>query len=244
MNRAPSPTQENLGRYQPPPDSGLAIIYQDDALLVVEKPSGLLSVPGRGEAKQDSLARRVQARFPDAMIVHRLDMCTSGVMVLARGAETHRALNRLFQQREIGKRYIAIVHGRLDPQSGTIRLPLITDWPNRPKQKVDHDIGKPSITHYRLLDYCPDSDSSQVELIPETGRSHQLRVHMLALGHVILGDNLYADSACREKSPRLLLHACELSLRHPVTGEPMRFQSPTPFQHCINAETGRPKILP
>ncbi|PLX60675.1 pseudouridine synthase [Sedimenticola selenatireducens] len=221
--------QADLGKYQPPPDAGLDIIYQDDALLILDKPSGLLSVPGRGEEKQDSLALRVQARIHDAMIVHRLDMATSGIMVMARGREMHRALNRLFQQRESGKRYIAIVDGRLDPPAGTIRLPLITDWPNRPRQKVDHETGKPSITHYRLLSYQPEKECSRVELVPETGRSHQLRVHMLAIGHVIIGDNLYADPACRQQSPRLLLHACELSLLHPLSGKPMRFQSEPPF---------------
>lgn len=219
----------DLGKYQPPADAGLDIIYQDEALLILEKPSGLLSVPGRGEEKQDSLALRVQARIPDAMIVHRLDMATSGIMVMARGRDMHRTLNRRFQQREIGKRYIAIVDGRPDPPSGTIRLPLITDWPNRPRQKVDHDIGKPSITHYRLLSYQPENHCSRVELIPETGRSHQLRVHMLAIGHVIVGDSLYATPECRQQSPRLLLHACELSLRHPLSGAPMRFQSEPPF---------------
>ncbi len=217
------------GPYQPPPDTGLDIIYQDEALLILNKPSGLLSVPGRGADKQDSLALRVQARIADAMIVHRLDMDTSGIMIMARGAEMHRTLNRLFQQREIGKRYIAVVAGRLEPPVGTIRLPLITDWPNRPRQKVDHHLGKPSVTHYRLLRYQPDQACSRVELIPETGRSHQLRVHMLALGHVILGDNLYADAKNRQRAPRLLLHASELSLRHPLSGEPLRFESEPPF---------------
>jgi tRNA pseudouridine32 synthase/23S rRNA pseudouridine746 synthase len=219
----------DIGSYHPPADTGLEILYQDQALLVLNKPSGLLSVPGRGEEKQDSLARRVQARIADALTVHRLDMCTSGVMVMARGSEMHRALNRMFQQREIGKRYIARVDGRLDPPCGTIRLPLITDWPNRPRQRIDHEVGKPSITHYRRLEYQPESDSSRVELIPETGRSHQLRVHMLALGHVILGDNLYADPANRERAPRLQLHAAELSFVHPQTRECMNFHSPAPF---------------
>lgn len=217
------------GSYQPPPDTGLDVIYQDEALLILNKPSGLLSVPGRGPEKQDSLALRVRARIPDAMIVHRLDMCTSGIMVMARGPEMHRALNRLFQQREVGKRYVAVVAGRLDPPAGTIRLPLITDWPHRPRQKVDHAIGKPSVTHYRLLSYQPERDCSRVELIPETGRSHQLRVHMLATGHVILGDNLYADPHARQRAPRLLLHACELSFRHPLSGEALRFRSAPPF---------------
>ena len=221
--------QENLGPYQPPADTGLEILYQDDALLILNKPSGLLSVPGRGEDKQDSLALRVQARFPEAMAVHRLDMSTSGIMVMARGCEMHRTLNRMFQQRIIGKRYVAIVNGRLDPPSGTIQLPLITDWPNRPKQKVDHEIGKPSITHYQLLTYHAENDSSRVELIPETGRSHQLRVHMLSIGHVILGDNLYADEINLGKSKRLLLHASELTLPHPISQEQVTFHSEPPF---------------
>ncbi len=218
-----------FGSYLPPPDNGLEIIHQDAALLILNKPSGLLSVPGRGVEKQDSLALRVQARIPDALVVHRLDLCTSGIMVMARGKAMHRTLNRMFQQREIGKRYVAVVNGRLAPPCGTIRLPLIADWPNRPRQKVDHAIGKPAITHYRLLNYRPGDDSSRVELIPETGRSHQLRVHMLAIGHVILGDNLYADPESRRKAPRLLLHACELSLRHPLTQQPVTYRSEAPF---------------
>ncbi|WP_428608895.1 pseudouridine synthase [Sedimenticola sp.] len=219
----------NFDHYQPPADEGLDILYQDEALLVLNKPSGLLSVPGRGAAKQDSLALRVQARFADAMVVHRLDMCTSGIILMARGPAMHRTLNRMFQQREVDKRYTAVVNGQLDPPAGTIRLPLITDWPNRPRQKVDHEIGKPSVTRYRLLRYQPENDCSRVELIPETGRSHQLRVHMLAIGHVILGDNLYATGNSLNGSSRLLLHACELSLRHPLTQQRVIFQSDPPF---------------
>jgi tRNA pseudouridine32 synthase/23S rRNA pseudouridine746 synthase len=218
-----------LGEYVPPADTGLDIIYQDDAILIVNKPSGLLSVPGRVEEKRDSLATRVQSRIADAMIVHRLDMGTSGLMVMARGMEMHRILNRMFQERQIDKRYQAIVNGRVDPPEGTIDLPLITDWPNRPLQKVDHEIGKPSITHFQLLAYTPEKHYSLVELIPETGRSHQLRVHMLAIGHVILGDNLYGDAISQNKADRLQLHATELAFEHPITHEHIAFHSSPPF---------------
>ncbi|TVO76786.1 RluA family pseudouridine synthase [Sedimenticola selenatireducens] len=218
-----------LGDYTPPVDSGLDIIYQDDAILIVNKPSGLLSVPGRGEEKRDSLATRVQSRIADAMIVHRLDMCTSGIMVMARGREMHRVLNRMFQERRIDKRYRALVDGKIDPPEGTINLPLITDWPNRPLQKVDHEMGKPSITHFRLLSYTTENNSSLVELIPETGRSHQLRVHMLAIGHAILGDNLYGDATSQNKADRLQLHATELAFEHPMTHARMTFRSTPPF---------------
>ncbi|MCW8891340.1 MAG: pseudouridine synthase [Sedimenticola sp.] len=221
--------QEQLGAYNPPADTGLDILYQDEAILLVNKPSGLLSVPGRGEDKQDSLASRVQAEIPDAMIVHRLDMCTSGIMLMARGEGVHRALNRLFQERKISKRYIARVAGQLDPAEGIIDLPLITDWPNRPRQKVDHTMGKPSITRYRLIAYDPESDSSRVELIPETGRSHQLRVHMLAIGHPILGDNLYGGPDNQARAERLQLHAVELGFVHPLSGLRQQFESDCPF---------------
>lgn len=215
--------------YHPPPDTGLEIIHLDDHLLVLNKPSGLLSVPGRGEAKQDSLALRVQAEYPEARVVHRLDMATSGLMIMARGPEMERRLQRLFERRAIEKQYQAVVNGRLDPASGSIRLPLITDWPNRPRQRVDHELGKPALTHYRLLEYHPESDSSRVELRPETGRSHQLRVHMLAIGHVILGDGLYAEPGLREKAPRLLLHASDLRFTHPARDFELELHSPVPF---------------
>jgi len=215
--------------YHPPPDTGLEIIHLDDSLLALNKPSGLLSVPGRGEGKQDSLALRVQAEYPEARVVHRLDMSTSGLMIMARGPEMERRLQRLFEQRAIEKQYQAIVNGRLDPSAGSIRLPLIADWPNRPRQRVDHELGKPALTHYRLLEYRPESDSSRVELRPETGRSHQLRVHMLAIGHVILGDGLYASPELRSKAPRLLLHANALRFTHPATGRSIGLYSPVPF---------------
>lgn len=183
---------------------GFELIHAAADFLVVNKASGLLSVPGRGPDKQDCLIHRVQAQYPDALAVHRLDMSTSGLLLLARNREMHRELSRLFEQRKVSKRYIAIVAGRLAEDCGAIDLPLICDWPNRPRQKVDFALGKPSQTTYRLLAYDPERDCSRVELTPLTGRSHQLRVHMQSLGHPILGDELYGIET---SAPRLLLHA-------------------------------------
>lgn len=212
-----------LNDYQPPRDSGLALLYCDEALLVVDKPSGLLSVPGRGDDKQDCLWSRVQRDYPEALIVHRLDMETSGVMVLARNKAMHRQLSLLFQNREVTKRYIAVVDGRIADAAGVIDLPLICDWPNRPRQIVDHQQGKPSMTYYKVLWRDVEQDITRVELQPETGRSHQLRVHLQSLGHPILGDRLYASPAQQAKAPRLLLHALSLAFVHPLSGEPLRF---------------------
>ena len=208
---------------------GFVLIHADDALLVVDKPSGLLSVPGRGADKQDCLIGRIQMDYPDALIVHRLDFDTSGLLVVARGKAVHRELSICFAQRAVAKRYVAVVAGRLAPASGEVDLPLIVDWPNRPLHKVDFAAGKPSLTRYRVLAYDGENDSSRVELIPETGRTHQLRVHMQALGHVILGDPLYADSPQRSRAERLLLHAETLAFSHPATGEALSFSSPAPF---------------
>lgn len=206
-----------------------SLIYADPALLVVNKPSGLLSVPGRGEDKQDCLIHRVQRAYPDALIVHRLDCDTSGLIVVARGKAMHRSLSLMFQERQVDKRYVAIVDGRPEPARGKVELPLLVDWPNRPLHKVDFEHGKPSLTRYRVLRHDPLTDSSRVALVPETGRTHQLRVHMQAIGHVILGDALYADPVARAKAPRLLLHAEFLAFRHPVTGEAVEFECPPEF---------------
>ncbi|WP_153108888.1 RluA family pseudouridine synthase [Propionivibrio limicola] len=205
------------------------VIHADRFLLVVSKPSRLLSVPGRGEEKQDCLISRVQAEFPDALIVHRLDYDTSGLLVLARGKETHRQLSILFQERKVSKRYVAIVDGHLQQEMGEVRLPLIVDWPNRPLHKVDFEIGKPSLTYFRRLSYDPASDCTRVELTPETGRTHQLRVHMQALGHPIIGDPLYAGPPAKAKADRLLLHAEFLAFDHPVHGKPLSFLCPPSF---------------
>lgn len=203
------------------------VLYEDEAILVVEKPSGLLSVPGRGPENQVSLISKVQKIHPDALIVHRLDMPTSGLMVLARSPEVHRALSMAFAAREVSKRYEALVAGRVEKDVGEVDLPLITDWPNRPRQMVDHQIGKPSKTLYEVL--SRHEDHTRVSLVPVTGRSHQLRVHMMALGHPILGDLFYAPEDVCAKSERLLLHACDLGFDHPVTGKKMRFCSQVPF---------------
>lgn len=225
----PGPKLNHVQTYSPPPDHGLALIYQDDALLVLNKPSGLLSVPGRGPHKQDSLLTRVRNRFPDAECVHRLDMETSGLMVIALGKAVQRALNKLFQQRRVRKHYIAVVDGHVDPPAGEIHLPLVCDWPNRPLQKVDHTLGKPSTTRFRVLHHDPLKQTTRVGLQPETGRSHQLRVHMQALGHSILGDRLYASVQVGGKAPRLLLHASALAFPHPSGGHATSFYCQAPF---------------
>lgn len=215
--------------YNPPSDTGLELIHQDAALLVLNKPSGLLSVPGRGADKQDSLLTRARNRFADAECVHRLDMETSGLMLLARGKQAQRALNRLFQQRRIDKQYVAVVDGKVEPRVGEIQLPLRCDWPNRPRQKVDFAQGKASLTRFSVLSHDADHYTSRVALQPKTGRSHQLRVHMQSLGHSILGDRLYASPETRRRAPRLLLHANALAFCHPLTGRQSHFYSHAPF---------------
>lgn len=205
----------------------LRFLHIDEQILAVDKPHGLLSVPGKGPAGEDCLIRRVQTEYADALIVHRLDMATSGVMVIARGAEAHRTLSKAFADRLTDKAYVAVVAGEMATDAGEIDLPLVTDWPNRPKQIVDHKIGKPSLTRYHVL--ARGEGTTRVALEPVTGRSHQLRVHMLALGHPIVGDALYAPAEIVALSPRLLLHAKRLEVPHPVTGERMAFVSPAPF---------------
>ena len=212
-------------------DSGkdFTLIHIDRSLIVVDKPTRLLSVPGRGPDKQDCLVARLQIEFPDALIVHRLDYDTSGLIVLARGKAMHRELSILFQERKVGKRYVAVVDGKPSPDSGEVNLPLIVDWPNRPLHKVDFEIGKPALTLYQVLGYDTGQDCSRVALTPETGRTHQLRVHMQSLGHPILGDPLYADEKTRAKSDRLLLHAEHLAFTHPATGKVLSFTCDAPF---------------
>lgn len=195
-------------------------------MLVLNKPAGLLAVPGRGADKLDSLATRVQAEFPDALVVHRLDMATSGLMLFALGEQMQRKLSAMFRERGMEKRYVAVVAGRLENVTGEIDLPLSRDWPNRPKQRVNVAEGKPSLTRYRLLSYDMATDSSRVELEPVTGRTHQLRVHLAAIVHPILGDALYGDIS---SAPRLLLHASALSFVHPHSGELLCCESDPDF---------------
>ena len=207
----------------------LAVVHDDAACVVVVKPAGLLSVPGRGEHLHDCVASRVQAMLSDALVVHRLDMATSGLMLFARGAAAQRALSIAFAAREVHKRYVAVVEGLIEHDSGEIDLPLMADWPNRPKQKADREHGKPSLTHYRVLARDESAGTTRVELEPVTGRAHQLRVHLLGLGHPILGDALYAPPEVQARTDRLLLHASALRFAHPTSGAPMQFESAAPF---------------
>ncbi|ENA1753685.1 bifunctional tRNA pseudouridine(32) synthase/23S rRNA pseudouridine(746) synthase RluA [Yersinia ruckeri] len=214
--------------YNPPRDPWLHILYQDLHIMVVNKPSGLLSVPGRAPENKDSIMTRIQADFPTAESVHRLDMATSGVMVVALTKAAERELKRQFREREPKKSYIARVWGHLEQDEGLIDLPLICDWPNRPKQKICYETGKSAQTEYQVL--CRDADgSTRVKLSPITGRSHQLRVHMLAMGHPILGDGFYAHPEAKAMASRLQLHAQELCITHPEFGTPMHFRSEADF---------------
>lgn len=217
--------------YQPPMSPYLDILYQDDDMVVLNKPSGLLSVPGKAKEHFDSLMLRVQSVWPQSGIVHRLDMMTSGVLVMAMHKQSLRELNKAFADRKTDKYYIAVVSGHIKDDSGSIDLPLTCDWPNRPKQMVCYDNGKPSLTHYQVIarEQQNGHDVTRVKLTPITGRSHQLRVHMKSLGHPILGDRLYAPDEVIAQSPRLLLHAEQLSLSHPITKAPLSFVNKAPF---------------
>jgi len=218
--------------YQPPINPYIDILYQDEDMVVINKASGILSVPGRLPEHQDCLQNRVQRILPTATIVHRLDMATSGVLIMALNKPAHVAISRQFEKRQTKKSYIARVFGEVKESQGSVDLPLICDWPNRPKQKVDHEHGKQSLTHYRVLSYeklTSKNMSTLIELTPVTGRSHQLRVHMLALGHPILGDRLYAHEQALSMSSRMLLHAQTHSITHPTTGELINFISPFSF---------------
>lgn len=216
----------------------LDVVFVDDHLVILNKPSGLLSVPGRGEDKQDCLIARAQSQWPEALTVHRLDMATSGLMVIARGPETQRKLSHAFEIREVSKSYEAIVSGVLQAQVTDsadsaerwqdIQMPLLIDWPNRPKSKVDWEHGKPSHTQWRVMGSAL-GNATRVELKPITGRTHQLRLHMMAIGHAILGDALYAPPEVQAQSSRLLLHARILRFKHPVTAKWMVFESKVPF---------------
>ncbi|GHE81591.1 bifunctional tRNA pseudouridine(32) synthase/23S rRNA pseudouridine(746) synthase RluA [Thalassotalea profundi] len=213
--------------YQPPMSPYLDIIYQDSDIVVLNKSSGLLTVPGRLDEHKDCLQHRVQRVLPTATIVHRLDMATSGIIIMALNKPAHVEISRQFEKRLTEKSYIARVYGKLKNQTGTVDKPLICDWPNRPMQKVDEEHGKKALTHYKVLEYS--EESTLVQLIPVTGRSHQLRVHMLSLGHPILGDRLYAHEKALTISPRLQLHAYVLTLLHPKSQEKMTFKVDCPF---------------
>jgi len=209
-----------------PPNTPLELIHEDHELLVVNKPAGLLSVPGKGDHLKDCLISRLQAAFPEALLVHRLDMDTSGVIVFARTPAAQRHLGLQFEKRMMKKSYLALVWGQVDGKEGVIDLPLIVDWPNRPLQKVCHETGRAAVTEWKVLRH--DEISTRMRLFPQTGRSHQLRVHLRELGHPILGDPFYATGPARD-FPRLMLHAETLRLRHPDGGRGMTFRAKNPF---------------
>ncbi|MDR0805672.1 MAG: bifunctional tRNA pseudouridine(32) synthase/23S rRNA pseudouridine(746) synthase RluA [Enterobacteriaceae bacterium] len=209
--------------YNPPTEPYLYILYQDEHIMVVNKPSGLLSVPGKAPEHHDSIMARIQRDYPSAESVHRLDMATSGVIVVALTKAAERELKRQFRERETKKTYIARVWGHLEKDEGLVDLPLICDWPNRPKQKVCYETGKSAQTEYQVISR-DDDGSTRVKLMPVTGRSHQLRVHMLAIGHPILGDKFYAHPEAKAMADRLQLHAQELSITHPAFGTVMTFR--------------------
>lgn len=209
-----------------PPDDPLDIIHMDHEILVVNKPSGLLSVPGKGDHLADCLIARLQAAFPEVLLVHRLDRDTSGVMVFALTPHAQRHLGLQFEKRQVKKTYVARVWGDVQEDTGTVDLPLIVDWPNRPRQHVDFEKGKPAVTDWKVLKR--EGATTRMRLFPQTGRSHQLRVHMLELGHPICGDPFYAEGPARD-FPRLMLHAESLRFRHPDGGKGMNFRAKVPF---------------
>ena len=211
--------------YDPPQDP-LVILHDDHQVLLVDKPSGLLSVPGKGEHLADCLMARVQKVFPTALLVHRLDRDTSGVMIFALTPHAQRHLGLQFEKRQTKKTYVARVWGEMAEKTGTVDLPLIVDWPNRPRQMVDHENGKQAVTDWRVM--RTKDNETRVKLMPRTGRSHQLRVHMQALGHPILGDPFYAEGAAQDY-PRLMLHSETLQFRHPDGGQGMRITAKCPF---------------
>lgn len=207
----------------------IRVLYADQSLLIVDKPHLLLSVPGRHPLNHDSLVTRLETQFPGVAAAHRLDLDTSGLLVVPRTKTALSHLNRQFQNRSIQKTYLALVYGSVEKDRGEIDLPLIADWENRPKQKICHETGKPSLTQFRVI--ARHAAHSLVELKPITGRSHQLRLHMMALGHPILGCDMYAHPKALAAAPRLLLHACQLEIEHPQSGGRLRAFSPAPFDH-------------
>ncbi len=209
------------------PYSVIDVIYQDEHLIAVNKPSGVLSVPGL--VCEDNLLDRVLKHFPNSRTVHRLDMSTSGLLLFAQSYPAQKALNQLFARGHIKKCYKALVAGLVEADAGEIHLPLIADWPNRPRQKIDWQVGKQSHTFFRTLKRCPQTQSTLLDLFPITGRSHQLRLHCLGLGHPILGDQLYNLEQSHQKAPRLMLHAEHISLQHPITAEPLTISCPNEF---------------
>ena len=203
----------------------LKVLHEDETLLVVDKPAGMLSVPGLREGLHNNVTTRVQALFSDARVVHRLDQATSGLMLFARGAVMQRLLSMAFEERQVEKHYVAIVMGQLTGETGAVDLPLLADWPNRPRQRVDLRCGKPALTHWQVL--ARGVDTTRLALQPITGRTHQLRVHLQAIGHPIVGDALYAPDP--QGHARLLLHASRIVFMHPLRRQPCAHSSAPPF---------------
>ena len=208
-----------------PPGGPIAVVHRDDHLLVVSKPAGLLSVPGRGDGLSDCLIARLAVDHPEVLLCHRLDRDTSGIMVFALTKEAQRRMGRAFETRRVAKRYAARVAGEVAEASGVVDLPLVVDWPNRPLQHVDHARGKRAVTEWRRE--AVEDGTTRMRLVPRTGRSHQLRVHMQQIGHPILGDPFYSGDP--ERWPRMMLHAEGLKFEHPATGAVMRLSVPAPF---------------
>lgn len=231
INNQNTATHHVLQHYEPPQHPFIDVLHVDNDLLVLNKQSGLLSVAGKHPDHADCLESRAAATYDDTFLVHRLDMETSGVFIMARNKQAQGHLGQQFATRQTQKTYIARVAGVPKVAEGTIDLPLICDWPNRPKQMVDHTLGKKAVTHWRILEIESKADIpiSRIELTPETGRSHQLRVHMLALGHVIIGDRLYGTPQTQACAARLQLHAYRLTVTHPASGERQTFEAPLPF---------------
>lgn len=205
------------------------IVLADEHLIVIDKASGLLSVPGRDINNRDCVVSRLQENYGQILVVHRLDFDTSGLLVLARDAKTQSEISKQFQARTVEKIYEALVWGIVENDEGEINLPLALDWPNRPLHKVDFDTGKPSLTHYRVLERDAEKNTTRLALFPVTGRSHQLRVHLLAIGHPILGCPLYAPAEALRAADRLTLHARLLEFTHPMTGARLRLEAAVPF---------------
>jgi len=216
--------------YRPPTDPWIDIVYEDDRLILCNKPSGLLTVPGKDPSLADCLEVRVQARYPQypaAKVVHRLDKDTSGLLLLAFDKQALGSLGSQFEHRKVEKYYVARVWGDIDGDSGLVDLPLATDWENKPRQRVDHERGRASQTRWEVL--AREGGVTRLKLTPLTGRTHQLRVHMLALGHPILGDTFYADGPARDAADRLQLHAEMLQFSHPGDHAVHRYLVPAPF---------------
>lgn len=203
------------------------VIYADDDLLLIHKPDLLLSVPGRHPLNHDCMITRLQERYPDALVVHRLDLDTSGIMMVARGKASQAALSRLFQERAVQKHYRAWVSGTVNPQEGKLEFPIARDWENRPLQKICAKTGKKSLTYFKVL--SRQRGNSLLELQPATGRTHQLRIHCREMGHPILGCDMYAPPGVLGAAPRLMLHATRIAFAHPSTGQKLVGHSPAPF---------------